>query len=357
MASQSYKIGKIFGIDIEIHWTLIALLIGSYALSAYLLGVDSAGSVLVFFFLLFACVLLHELAHSFIALRNRVKVGRIILYPMGGLSVIDQIGLDPRTEFNIAIAGPAMNILLGSFFGALVVLAPPGVLNQTLQLLFEINMILGVFNILPAFPTDGGRVFRSYLERRYNQYKATMITIRVGNVVLGLIVLGTLIYTIELNGPFIVFLWNLFIVFFLYSGAQAEKQLMELKQHTIGMHVSEVTNKHFVFVKPEHTVQRLYGTVRKMKTHLLITKLGNEYAFVNLLRREKLKRETTAREIAMPIPNIRIDANIIDALEKMEVGDIGIAAVTSGSKLVGIVTLSHLQAFLSLHVLRLMKQK
>lgn len=352
MANQSYRLCSIFGIDIELHWTFIALLILTLFLSTYLF---------VLITLLFVCVLIHELSHCFVSLRNRVKVSRIILVPMGGASIIDQVKLNPRVEFNIAIAGPLMSVLLACLFGVMVVIAPPGLPNQIFQFLFEINILLGVFNLLPAFPTDGGRVFRSYLERKYNQYKATMLTIRAGNVMMGLIVLGTLAFVIAMSAPFytkeFVFLWNLVIVFFLYSGAQAEKQLVEMRQNTRGMRVSEVTSKHFVLVKPEDDAQKLYETVRRKKVHLLITKVGDGYALVNLLRKEKLKPNVTAQQIATAIPNIQINANIIDALEKMEANEIGIAAVTRGKRLVGVVTLSHLQAFISLHVLRTMKGK
>jgi Zn-dependent protease len=352
MVNQSYRIGRIFGIDIELHWTFIALLLLTLFLSTYLF---------VLIILLFACVLIHELSHCFVSLRNKVKVSRIILLPMGGASVIDEVKLDPRIEFNIAIAGPLMSMLLGCLFGVMVVLAPPGPANQMFQFLFEVNLLLAVFNILPAFPTDGGRVFRSYLERRYNQYKATLLTVRAGNVVMGLIVLGTLAFVVALNAPFytkeFVFLWNLMIVFFLYQGARTEKELMEMRHYSKSIRVSEVASKQFILVKPEDGAQKLYDTVRKKKIHLLITKIGGDYAYVNLLRKEKLKPGVRAQDIATVIPSIELNANIIDAFEKMEANEIGIAAVTSRKKIVGIVTLTHLQAFISLHILGAMKEK
>lgn len=356
MANQSYRIGSIFGIDIEVHWTLVLLIL----LTLYI-SISSNSDIFVLIVLLFVCVLIHELSHSFVSLRNKVKVSRIILLPLGGASIINQIGLEPRAEFNIAVAGPLMSILLGCLFGFLAALSPPGPLNVVFQFLFEVNILLGAFNLLPAFPTDGGRVFRSYLERRYDQYKATQLTIRLGNVVMALIVLGTLAFAIVASAPLyskeLIFFWNLIIVFFLYGGAQTEKELMEMRRHAKGMRVSEVTSGHFLFVKPTDEAQKLYDAVKRTKVHVLITKIGSEYAYVNLLRKEKLRPGVTAQEAAVKIPGIERSRNIVDALEEMEANETGIAAVTHGRKLVGIVTLPHLQTFLSLHVLRAMKGK
>lgn len=346
MAEQSYKIGKIFGIDIELHWTFIMLILLTLLLSTY---------VFILMVLLFVCVLIHELLHSIVSLRNNVNVRKIILLPMGGASIIDPMEMDPKVEFNISIAGPLMSLLLGSVFGFFVAFSPPGPLTQVLQFLFQINILLGVFNLLPAFPTDGGRVFRSYLERRYNAYKATMITITAGKYVMALFLIGTLVFVMLITAPLyykeFVFLWNIIIVFFLYGGAQAEKELAEVRKEAKGVSVKDVVSKHFSFVPPERKVRELYGIVKRTKMHLLLTKVGSDYAYLDLLRKERLGSATFAKDIATKIPTIGLDTNVVDALEVMEANDSGIAAVTSRSRLVGIITLSHLRSFLSLHVI------
>ncbi len=348
--ADAYKIGKIWGIDIELHWTFIALLLVTLWLSL------PTGFLFVLIVLLFLCVLIHELSHSFVSMRNGIRVSRIVLLPLGGVSIIDISEIDPRIEFNIAVAGPLMSLLLGAIFGFFVAFSPPGSLTEVLQFLFEINILLGAFNLLPAFPTDGGRVFRSWLERKYDEYKATMITIKASNVTMGLFILGTLAYVLIITAPFyskeFIFLWDLLIVFFLYNGAQQEKQTIEIKRETRGVKLRSLATKRFVLVAPSSSVQELYQTVKRTREHMLITKLGDGYAYVNLLRKERLRPEMWARDLAVKIPSVDMNENIIDALESMESNESGLAAVTHKGKLVGIVTISHIQAFLSLHILR-----
>ncbi len=347
----SYKIGSVWGIDIELHWTFVALLLLTFVLSL------PSGFLFLIIVLLFVCVLIHELSHSFVALRNKVKVKRIVLLPLGGASMIDQTAMRPDVEFNIAVAGPLMSVLLGALFGFLVVFAPAGIATQLLQFLFEINILLGVFNLLPAFPTDGGRVFRSYLERKYDAYRATLLTIKAGNIVMALFLLGTVAYVLVISAPFyykeFVFLWDLLIVFLLYGGSQAEKEAMELKRRTKGMKLIDVVSRNFVEVKPETRLDALYDVVKASKEHMFITKLGGSYAYVDFFKKEKLRSgSSTVSQLATRIPEISAGSDLADALGALESSGLGVAAVVSRHRLVGIVTLSHLQAFLSLHMLR-----
>jgi Zn-dependent protease len=345
MSNGSYGIGKIFGVEIELHWTFIALLLFTLILSPY---------AFVLFVLLFICVLIHELSHTVVALRNKVKVTKIILLPIGGASIIDEVNIDPRVEFNLSIAGPLMSLLLASIFGMAAVVFPPGATSQALNLMFELNAILGVFNLLPAFPADGGRVFRSYLEKKYDEYKATELAVKASKYVMVIFTIGTLAYVMLISAPFylkeFIFLWNMLVVVFLYGGAESESELNELKMQTKGISIRDVVSSHYEFVDSKKNVEELYGIVKKTKEHLLITKIGKDYAYINLLMKEKLKHASTAGDITTKIPNLDLHSNIIDALEIMESNEIGLAAVTSRGKLIGIVTLPHLNAFLSLHV-------
>ncbi|MDE1823190.1 MAG: site-2 protease family protein [Candidatus Micrarchaeota archaeon] len=345
MSAGSFAIGRIFGIQIELHWTFILFLLLPLLLQAY--------GLFLILLLLFICVLVHELTHSVTAIKNGISVSKIILLPIGGASIIDTTKIiNPKVEFNIAVVGPLMSLFLGGIFGVLVVFMPPGFLTQVIQQLFVINMALGALNLLPAFPMDGGRVFRSYLERKHSLYDATMLAIRVSKYTMALIIIGTLVflYTVGIGYPSyykeLVFFWNLIIVFFLYSGMEAERESMIVRKNTAHLSLKDAMSRHFVYVKPETRAERLYPIIRKRKEYTIITRKEGEYAVVNTSG-----SGSTVADMAMAIPNIQIKAKLIDALYSMESSDMKIAAVVSGSRLMGIVTIQHIQAFISLHMI------
>jgi len=340
------SIGRLFGIDISLHWTFILLILFVLFISLYL-------SLLII--LLFVCVLLHELAHSITSLRNGIKVKKIMLLPIGGASIIDTVNIDPKVEFNIAIVGPIMSLFLGGISGIAVLFSPPGMITQILQFLFEINILLGVFNLLPVFPMDGGRVFRSYLQKRHNFFDATMLTIKASEYIMVLIVLGTIgfaafatSYSFSYREFMVV--WDLIIVMFLYGGVQAERENAIIKRDTKGLYVGEAKSRSFVFVRADRKISYLYKLMKKYGEHLMITKIGSEFAIVDIFKKEKMKNAVYVKDVARVIPKISSSTGVADALSKMESTESGIMAVVSRGKLTGIVTSAQLQAFITLHL-------
>ena len=344
--AQSYRIGSVFGIGVELHWTFILLMLACLLLSTYLFLLIA---------LLFVCVLAHEVAHCVTCRRNNVNVKKIILLPIGGASIIDDSKLSPAVEFNVAISGPLMSLFLGCVFGVLVIFAPQGIATTVLQFLFAMNIFLGIFNLMPAFPTDGGRVFRSYMERKHDEYTATMLTVTASKCMLAAFVLGSVAY-LFLTGASLfnmefIFLWDLLIVFYLYGGAMSERQTAELKREAKGLTVRGAVTRHFTLVKPEASVRELYGLVTRSGEHLFITKLEGGYAYVNLLGIRRRGNPRTARDLATGIPTVPAGTGLVDALQAMGGAESSVAAVTDRGRLIGIVTLTSLQTFLSLHVL------
>jgi len=340
------SIGRLFGIDISLHWTFILLILFVLFISLYL-------SLLII--LLFVCVLLHELAHSITSLRNGIKVKKIMLLPIGGASIIDTVNIDPKVEFNIAIVGPIMSLFLGGISGIAVLFSPPGMITQILQFLFEINILLGVFNLLPVFPMDGGRVFRSYLQKRHNFFDATMLTIKASEYIMVLIVLGTIgfaafatSYSFSYREFMVV--WDLIIVMFLYGGVQAERENAIIKRDTKGLYVGEAKSRSFVFVRADRKISYLYKLMKKYGEHLMITKIGSEFAIVDIFKKEKMKNAVYVKDVARVIPKISSSTGVADALSKMESTESGIMAVVSRGKLTGVVTSAQLQAFITLHL-------
>ena len=171
----SPRLVTIRGIPITLHWSFLLFLL-AYGVLGYMEGGSRAAAFSVAIFLLdFAFVALHELAHSVVAQRFGLRVRGIILLPIGGVASLERMPEEPRKEAAIAVAGPAFNLAVaGALFGFIVwhpgitfdimkVEANPGAFAKGIVLLFQVNFMLGAFNLVPAFPMDGGRIFRAIL--------------------------------------------------------------------------------------------------------------------------------------------------------------------------------------------------
>lgn len=178
----SWKLGRFAGIDAYVHASFL-LLMGWAAWAAY----QGAGSGLaalmgvVFLVGVFASVLLHEFGHALTARRFGIRTRRIVLWPIGGVAQLEGQPRTPRQELLIALAGPAVNFALAAGLWSLTALGilPGGGLVTSLLLA---NLTLGVFNLLPAFPMDGGRVLRALLATRVGGLRATNIAVKIGKV-------------------------------------------------------------------------------------------------------------------------------------------------------------------------------
>ncbi len=193
---SSYRIFTVRGIDVRLHITLLAL----FLLPFLELGSDNGAMIFVydsvFLLVLFSSVLIHELAHSLVAIRNKIKVNEITLWPLGGMSSLGYIK-GAWKELKISLAGPLSSLVIG-FSLLLVVLAltgsmpiistivsgsfmeTPSLLNFVVLGAY-VNIVLGLFNLfLPIFPMDGGRVLRSMLEMLTNRVRATKIAVVIG---------------------------------------------------------------------------------------------------------------------------------------------------------------------------------
>lgn len=256
----SFKIARIAGTEIRIHLTLLILLIW-IGVSAGSQGTPLDGVVVVTLIcLVFGCVLLHELGHVFVALHFGITTPRIVLYPIGGVAWMKKIPRDPRQEFLIAIAGPAVNF----FLAAVVFLAtgasiPVTVADANLSFqaipsaLLWINLVLGIFNLIPAFPMDGGRIFRAFVAMWLPYEKATAIAVRVGEI----FGIGIAVFSIYQGQP-ILLLISLFVIF----SASAEGASVKREQLLEGLTASDASMSEF------HTLQ-LQDTIHHAVTLIL----------------------------------------------------------------------------------------
>ena len=347
MKSQpgTVSIGSLFGIDIELHWTfvmflLLFLFLGSFAFISIVL--------------LFVCVLIHELAHSITAQRNNVKVRRIILLPIGGASMIESHNIAPDIEFRISIVGPFMSLLLASIFGVLVTLTPPGLLTEMVQFLFVINLLLGIFNLLPAFPLDGGRAFRSWLRKKHTFFDATMLAVKANKYIIGLFVIGTFAYAVFADGSlsykFFLILWNMIIIMFLYNGAQGEAQAAIIKEETKGMSIKDAMTTHFMLANPSEPIAEVYRRMRERKEGIVVMHINSKYYMLDLLANRRMaKAINSVADVATELPMLSPKMSAYDAIAKLETNDAGIGAVVQNGKLLGVASIAHIQTLISMH--------
>ena len=252
---SSWRIGRIAGIDVHLHFTFLILL-GWVALSHYLQrqSWQDALSGLAFIVALFTIVVLHELGHALTARRFGIRTRDITLLPIGGVARLERIPENPKQELLVALAGPAVNVVLAAllfvvlFVGAELSAAKEFKLvgGHFLAKLMWVNVSLAVFNLLPTFPMDGGRVLRALLAMRMDYVRATNIAASIGQGlawVFGIIGLFT--------NPFLMF-----IALFVWMGAAQEAGQAQMKSGLAGLPVSRVMMTEFRTLAPNDTLAR-----------------------------------------------------------------------------------------------------
>jgi Zn-dependent protease/CBS domain-containing protein len=249
----SWRIGKFLGIDVNMHITFL-LLIGWVVLSYYLQGstlVATAEGV-VFILALFACVVLHEYGHALTARRYGIKTRDITLLPIGGLARLEKMPDQPIQELWVALAGPAVNVVIAAVLFAALTLTSGGVPAISLSLgrgsffeqLMVVNVLLVFFNMIPAFPMDGGRVARALLAMRMEYTRATQIAANVGQ---GIAVLFGFVGLFA--DPFL-----LLIAVFVWIAARQEAGMTQMKTSLAGITVSRAMVTEFHKLTPEMTL-------------------------------------------------------------------------------------------------------
>jgi len=251
----SWRIGRLAGIDVYMHATFLILLawvgISHYRLRQSMADVVSG---LGFIVALFAIVVLHELGHALTARRFGIRTRDITLLPIGGVARLERMPEDPRQELLVALAGPAVNVVLAGIL--LLVTLPAGAIAPISEIdlvggnflvkLMWINVILAAFNLIPAFPMDGGRVLRALLAMRMDYVRATAIASSVGQA-------------LAFGFGFIGLLYNPFLVFialFVWMGAAAEASTVQIKSALGGIPVSTATVTDFRSLSPRDSLQQ-----------------------------------------------------------------------------------------------------
>jgi Zn-dependent protease/predicted transcriptional regulator len=356
--TRSFRIGRVFGIDIEIDYTwfivfvIVFVLLSTGWFARHLPRASLGARGLIGFstaVLFFASVLLHELAHSLVALRSGLKISGITLFIFGGVSKMTEEPKSAAVEFQMAVAGPAMSgvlcaVFLGLYF---LVRAVPEiqVLGTMFYWLGMMNGMLAVFNLLPGFPLDGGRVLRAGIwGATRNLTDATRIASSFGQA-LGflMIVFGIVSFMTGNFGG----IWIGLIGWFLVQAAQSSYRQLILRQQLLGVPVSSVMTEQVEWVPADTTLDQVVHDHVMRHNHPAFPVLddGQLLGLISLGDIRHVPRErwpyVTARDAVPPLTEaqtVRPDVDIWDALVKMTSGNMGRLLVSDSSGLRGIVT-------------------
>ena len=355
----SLTIGRVWGIPIGLHysWFLVFGLIswslaGGYfpekypgwGLATYLL----VGAVTSLLF--FGSVLVHELGHSWVALRNAIPIRSITLFIFGGIA---QIGREPPSagvEFRIAIAGPLTSLgLAGLFAGAWLVTRDVAFLAAPMIWLARINLTLGLFNLIPGFPLDGGRVFRALVWRLTGSfYRASQAASLAGQMLaFGFIGLGVLI---ALRGNVGEGVWLAFIGWFLQNAAAASHAQASLKELLRGVTVAQAMARDCPRVAGDLSLDRLVQeeVLAKGRRCFLVADDGHLGGLLTLHEVKAVPRERWGQvrvDEVMTRPDrlaaVGPQEDLVAALAKMDDANVAQLPVLAGDQLVGMLTREH----------------
>jgi Zn-dependent protease/predicted transcriptional regulator len=362
------KLGKVFGIEIGLHysWFLIALLMVFSLFSQFhsansewgdgVILCMAVGTALLFF----VSLLLHELAHSLVATRNKLPVKEITLFALGGVSQIEKNPLSAKVEFWMAFVGPLTSAVIGLVCLTLAraignVSSQPGM--AMLLWLGYINLSLAVFNLLPGYPLDGGRVLRALIWwKTGNADRSTRLAARVGQVVaFAFITAGLFRY---FNGAGIGSLWIVFIGWFLVQAAGDSYRQVGLAHALDGVRVADVMTHDCPTVEGWMNVQNFVEQelLRTGRRCFMVVDKGEIAGMVTPHEIKEIERArwpfVTLRDIMRPLENLRSvtpDAALTTALEAMSRDDLNQLPVVSNHRLEGVLSRSDVLSYLQTH--------
>ena len=342
----SFKIGSIFGIPIRVHLTFLLLLF-FVAINPHK-GLLSGLVGVVFIILVFIGVLFHELGHSLVARHFGEPVHSIVLLPIGGVSRVE-IPEDPKQEILMAVAGPVVSLILAIFFLIFSLLLGYdlgfgsfiGAKARLLVELFYVNLMLAIFNLLPAFPMDGGRILRGVLALRMEPLRATRIAVGVGQF------LAVVMFFV---GIFFNW-WLALIAIFLYFGAEAEEQGTILRRVFHQVPIRALMLEDFQSLSPEDNLSRVLEIICHsaqedfpvLKDGRLVGVLPKSLIFRALreMPPETRVEEIMVKDFFQAEPDMPLDRALKELIENKT----GMVPVVEAGRLVGILTLAQIAKY------------
>jgi len=353
--SWSLNIGTVTGTAIRVHITFLLFLGWIFIASWTTGGPQAAWQGLLFLLLLFACVVAHEFGHIFTARAFGIATPDVTLLPIGGVARLERIPEEPYQEFLVAIAGPLVNVAIA---GALMLVAGAGVNANDLYAveststsmvdrLAAVNLFLAVFNMIPAFPMDGGRVLRALLATRLGYVRATEIAAFIGQGVA--FVLG---FVGLFANPLLIF-----IAIFVYLAASAEAHVVAIRAMSRGVPVSTAMVTQYATLTPEAYVdEAVQAALRTSQSEFPVIDAAGKP--VGLLGRADLIRALkehgpdarVADAMTATVPTVGARSCLEDAFRLLQEKSAPAVAVVDGAgRLVGLVTPETVGEMMMLH--------
>ncbi|WP_170788566.1 site-2 protease family protein [Ruegeria lacuscaerulensis] len=340
----SFSLGRILGSELRVHVTFFLLLawVGFAAYSSG--GLAAAVENLIFVLALFACVVAHEFGHALMARRYGIKTPDITLLPIGGLARLERMPENPMQEVWVALAGPAVNVVIWVLLVLLGAGMPletlaqidstgPGLLNR----LAYVNLLLAAFNMIPAFPMDGGRVFRALLCLKMDRVKATRVAALAGQAVaVGFGFLG-----LSTGNALLVL-----IAVFVFVAANAESQDVTMRSVARRVLARDAMITEFHALSPDDTLATAAQAVIHTTQHEfpVLSPDGKLQGFVTRNRlfaalADETPRSNPATSIMEPdIPKVRLTDGLEAVLDGLHKGAPAIAVCTAAGAMVGYIT-------------------
>jgi len=358
MLNNSLRLFTIRGIEVGVHYSWLII----FGLVTYTLAIGVFPEALrpirvpeleywilgaITSLLLFASVLIHELAHSFVAQARGINAKSITLFIFGGVSNLGGDAKDSTTEFVVAIVGPLTSFVLAAIsFAAASVIDEPRV-AIVLSYLFFINLTLGIFNLVPGFPLDGGRVLRAILWRvTGNVKRATVWAANVGKLV-AFLMFGYAVYTVVVNNNFIGGLWTAAIAWFLFTAASGSVQQLVFEQRLRRVRVGDVIRRDETTVTPDVTVADLVDRflLPGARSALPVTEDGRLIGVVAIRDIASVPPDqrgliTVGQVMGGParLKTVSANATVLEAFDLLDDDSLEQLLVTEGDRYVGLLT-------------------
>lgn len=348
----SLSLGKILGIHVQIHWTFL-ILIGWIILSNLSAGntAEQTFWAVLFVLTIFVCVTLHEFGHALAARRYGITTEDITLLPIGGVARLKAMPEKPSEELVVALAGPAVNIVIALILYPFLHIKETSI--ETLNLraidsesfllsLTAVNLWLAVFNMIPAFPMDGGRVLRALLSLRMGRAAATRIAAGIGQfLAIGFVILGFV------GNPFLIF-----IGFFIFLGAQGEADAVQTKSALQGYRVADVLMRDFSALQTSAPIQAAVELLLNGQSRNFLIVEGDRP--VGTLSRDEIVRALSIHGAAVPVEQVmntdvlflHVDMPLEEAWQQMQQYRIEFAPVMQGSYLAGVTDVENIAEFM-----------